>query len=257
MKNLRKKIAVATVLSVSAASLHVPNANAFELDHPSSNIQLLMDSDIKSVPMQIKIPNIDSKTISSALPFITIGLAGLIAVIIHLANNTGSSGTKNPPKVQAAPKSTKVVTPAPPATNAPAPSPKNREENNNESNYVMTENEKLQEMHNQAFIKELNRYRTSKGLKPLQYDPELSRNAYEHSKWMHESGKYIHSISPDYGENIYRIKGEKNLTNYDLAMNAWKKSIGHNENLLYENAEKFGIGHYIVGDWVYATYQFY
>ena len=237
MKNLRKKIAIATIASISVVNLPAPISHAVELDQLSSNSQIVA-SDMKYVPMQIKIPNIDSKTINSILPFITVGLSGLIAVIIYLTNNSGSSYKPN-----------KTVT--------PTPTPEDKQENNNETNNIMTENEKLQDKHNQYFINELNRYRASKGLPPLEYDPEISQSAYRHSKWMHESGQYIHSTNFEYGENIYRIKGTKNLTNYDLAMNVWKKSPGHNANLLSTSATKFGIGHYIIGDWVYATYQFH
>ncbi|GAB3078812.1 CAP domain-containing protein [Corynebacterium aquatimens] len=105
------------------------------------------------------------------------------------------------------------------------------------------------------FMRELNAYRASRGLRPVVEDKNLSNGAYEWSKHMHRTGRFVHATGGNFGENIYHAQGGY-INDPSSAINAWKHSPGHNRNMLDPNARFGGIGFYIRDDKAYATYRF-
>jgi hypothetical protein len=119
----------------------------------------------------------------------------------------------------------------------------------------------------QAFFKWLNDYRASKGLPPLALSPALSRAADAHSRWMADHNCFSHQCSGEadyvqrmwdagypnvatgYGENIF-AGGATAAEAFD----AWKKSTGHNKNMLHSAWRAVGVARAYNGA---ATYGWY
>jgi uncharacterized protein YkwD len=98
----------------------------------------------------------------------------------------------------------------------------------------------------------ISRYRASKGLGPVTVDPTLTAIAAEHARRMATANTMTHQLpgEPAFqrrltdagfipqtaGENV--AAGQKDLA---TVLEAWRKSPGHNANLLLPGATKIGI----------------
>jgi uncharacterized protein YkwD len=98
----------------------------------------------------------------------------------------------------------------------------------------------------------ISRYRASKGLGPVTVDPTLTAIAAEHARRMAAASTMTHQLpgEPAFqrrltdagfipqtaGENV--AAGQKDLA---TVLEAWRKSPGHNANLLLPGATKIGI----------------
>jgi uncharacterized protein YkwD len=98
----------------------------------------------------------------------------------------------------------------------------------------------------------ISRYRASKGLGPVTVDPTLTAIAAEHARRMAAANTMTHQLpgEPAFqrrltdagfipqtaGENV--AAGQKDLA---TVLEAWRKSPGHNANLLLPGATKIGI----------------
>jgi hypothetical protein len=118
------------------------------------------------------------------------------------------------------------------------------------------------------FHKYLNNYRTSRKLKPLRWNDTLWVVAMNHGNYLSENDLFSHQqiarkslfsgVQPGnryefavkskhsiagYGENLYMTSFE-NKNNPDQfafkAFNAWKKSSGHNKNMLFKSLDEHG-----------------
>lgn len=240
-RNLRNAIiAVTTSATIATGAISSPEANAQE------------NTSIAGVVPNVSIPNLDKNFILQTLPFLrTIpNIDGIISMLITQANsfvgqvnasidvaNTSINNAMN-----FVPRSSGNFAPVIP----PAPSG------------GLVSNNELEKQHVQAFVNEINRYRISHGLSAIRYDSNLSRGAYGHSRWMLETGNLKHS-SPlpymVYGENIYKAVGSEIVNNPYASINSWKNSPAHNKIMLAPGAVRYGIGIYIRGDVMYATFQ--
>ena len=122
------------------------------------------------------------------------------------------------------------------------------------------EAEKEKEQIRQEFLEELNKYRRSKGLVPVQYHPQFQAIADLRAKELVEHNYFEH-IRPDMKTSIFDTKaynglidGNKYFINTenlsrlgarataDHTFSLWKASPGHNANLLNPQARLFGLG---------------
>jgi hypothetical protein len=118
------------------------------------------------------------------------------------------------------------------------------------------------------FHKYLNDYRTSRKLKPLRWNDTLWVVAMNHGIYLNENNLFSHQqiarkssfsgVQPDnrynfvvqskqnitgYGENLFMTSFyiQNTPAHYALeAFNAWKKSPGHNKNMLYKAFDEHG-----------------
>lgn len=246
-KNLRNAIIVATASATIATGVVAsPEANAQE------------NTSISGVIPNIVIPNIDKNFILQSLPFLNFvpNIDGILSMAIaqinsfvgqtnasinnaNIAINNANNAVNN--AVNNVPRSSNFNPIVPPAPSG-----------------GLVSNSELETRHVEAFVNEINRYRMSHGLAPIQYDANLSRGAYNHSRWMLETGNLKHS-SPlpyrVYGENIYKAVGSDMVNNPYASINSWKKSPAHNKIMLDPGAVRYGIGICIRGDVMYATFQ--
>lgn len=98
----------------------------------------------------------------------------------------------------------------------------------------------------------INSYRREKGLKPLRLSPELTEAAKNHSRDLAKWDRISHygSDGSNPWERVKRTGYQARLAaenvgtgqiNFDEVMRGWKKSPGHNKNLLMADAEHMGI----------------
>jgi uncharacterized protein YkwD len=108
-------------------------------------------------------------------------------------------------------------------------------------------------------------YRKSRGLPPVTVDPTLTRIAVAHAQRMASADKMAH-VLPGEGSFQQRLAaggfqpsmaaenvaaGQKSLAD---VLESWRKSPGHNANLLLPNVSRIGIALSIARDSRYKTY---
>ena len=114
-------------------------------------------------------------------------------------------------------------------------------------------------------LEELNDYRRSKNLPSLQYDDRLNRASEVHARDIAAAGIISHTGTDGsgHGDRIQRqgyyfsIAGENVATgqlSWDDVFAAWKKSPGHNENLLRNDVSEFGLALVYEPTTTYSTY---
>ncbi len=117
----------------------------------------------------------------------------------------------------------------------------------------------------QRALSDLNAYRVSKGLPALQYDERLNRASEVHARDLATAGIISHTGTDGsgHGDRVQRqgyyfsIAGENVATgqmSWDDAFEAWKKSPGHNENLLRDDVSEFGLALVYEPTTTYSTY---
>ena len=98
----------------------------------------------------------------------------------------------------------------------------------------------------------VNAYRTDQGLPPLRVDTTLNGLAQEHSAAMAKAGKMSHDEFPSRVRRSGRAMCVENVGwNYPTAQRqfeAWRKSSGHNRNMLDRRVDRIGVG--IAGEYV-------
>ena len=98
----------------------------------------------------------------------------------------------------------------------------------------------------------VNAYRTEQGLPPLRVDTTLNALAQEHSAAMAKAGKMSHDEFPSRVRRSGRAMCVENVGwNYPTAQRqfeAWRKSSGHNRNMLDRRVDRMGVG--VAGDYV-------
>ena len=117
----------------------------------------------------------------------------------------------------------------------------------------------------EAAARLISQYRVDHGLKPLKLDPTLMKLAAEHAQRMASMDKMSHSL-PGEGSFSHRIAaggfrasmaaenvaaGQKSLAE---VFEAWRKSPGHNANMLLANVSLMGIALAIQPGGRYHTY---
>lgn len=117
----------------------------------------------------------------------------------------------------------------------------------------------------EAAARLISRYRADHGLKPLKLDPTLMTLAAEHARRMASMDRMSHSL-PGEGAFAQRIAaggfrasmaaenvaaGQKTLSE---VFEAWRKSPGHNANLLLANVSLMGIAVAVQPGGRYHTY---
>ena len=117
-----------------------------------------------------------------------------------------------------------------------------------------------------AFLKLINNYRATKGLKALRLTKTLGAAADHHSVEMATRNYFSHTLAGDvtwsqniknhgYTYNTYR--GENIAAGNSTALatfNQWKNSPGHNANMLSPNFNAIGIGRAYAATSTYKTY---
>ena len=114
-------------------------------------------------------------------------------------------------------------------------------------------------------LADLNAYRQSKGLPTLTYNERLNRASEVHARDLAAAGIISHTGTDGsgHGERVQRqgyyfsIAGENVATgqmNWDDVFDAWKKSPGHNENLLRDDVSEFGLALVYEPTTAYSTY---
>lgn len=114
-------------------------------------------------------------------------------------------------------------------------------------------------------LADLNAYRISKGLPALRYDERLNRASEVHARDLASAGIISHTGTDGsgHGDRVQRqgyyfsIAGENVATgqmNWEDAFDAWKKSPGHNENLLRDDVSEFGLALVYEPTTAYSTY---
>jgi uncharacterized protein YkwD len=114
-------------------------------------------------------------------------------------------------------------------------------------------------------LADLNAYRISKNLPALTYDERLNRASEVHARDLATAGIISHTGTDGsgHGDRVQRqgyyfsIAGENVATgqmSWDDAFEAWKKSPGHNENLLRDDVSEFGLALIYEPTTTYSTY---
>lgn len=114
-------------------------------------------------------------------------------------------------------------------------------------------------------LEDLNNYRVSKGLTPLIYSEKLNRASEVHATDLAQAGIISHTGTDGsgHGDRVQRqgyyfsIAGENVATgqmSWDDVFLAWKKSPGHNENLLRDDVTEFGLALVYEPRTTYSTY---
>jgi uncharacterized protein YkwD len=114
-------------------------------------------------------------------------------------------------------------------------------------------------------LAELNAYRQSKNLPALTYNERLNRASEVHAKDLAQAGIISHTGTDGsgHGDRVQRqgyyfsIAGENVATgqmSWDDVFDAWKKSPGHNENLLRNDVSEFGLALVYEPTTTYSTY---
>jgi len=114
-------------------------------------------------------------------------------------------------------------------------------------------------------LSDLNAYRQSKNLPALIYDERLNRASEVHAQDLAAAGISSHTGTDGsgHGDRIQRqgyyfsISSENIATgqlSWEAAFEAWKKSPGHNENLLRDDVSEFGLALVYEPTTAYSTY---
>lgn len=114
-------------------------------------------------------------------------------------------------------------------------------------------------------LADLNAYRISKDLPALTYDERLNRASKVHARDLASAGIISHTGTDGsgHGDRVQRqgyyfsIAGENVATgqmSWEDAFDAWKKSPGHNENLLRDDVSQFGLALVYDPTTTYSTY---
>lgn len=114
-------------------------------------------------------------------------------------------------------------------------------------------------------LSDLNAYRISKGLTALTYNEKLNKASEVHAQDLASAGIISHTGTDGsgHGDRIQRqgyyfsIAGENVATgqlSWDAAFDGWKKSPGHNENLLRNDVSEFGLALVYEPTTKYSTY---
>lgn len=114
-------------------------------------------------------------------------------------------------------------------------------------------------------LADLNAYRLSKNVSTLIYDERLNRASEVHARDLATAGIISHTGTDGsgHGDRIQRqgyyfsIAGENVATgqmSWDAAFDAWKKSPGHNENMLRDDVSEFGLALVYEPTTTYSTY---
>lgn len=117
----------------------------------------------------------------------------------------------------------------------------------------------------EAAVRLISQYRADRGLKPLKLDPTLMKLAAEHAQRMASMDRMSHSLPGEGGfaqriaaggfrasmaaENV--AAGQKTLSQ---VFEAWRKSPGHNANMLLTNVSLMGIAVAVQPGGRYHTY---
>ena len=100
--------------------------------------------------------------------------------------------------------------------------------------------------------KVVNQYRRQRGARPLQVDSALSALAREHSVAMAKAGRLSHDEFPSrVRRSGYCMCVENVGWNYrtsDAQLDGWRRSLGHDRNLLDVRVTRMGIG--VASDYV-------
>lgn len=114
-------------------------------------------------------------------------------------------------------------------------------------------------------LADLNAYRLSKNVPALIYDERLNRASEVHARDLAAAGIISHTGTDGsgHGDRIQRqgyyfsIAGENVATgqmSWDAVFDAWKKSPGHNENMLRDDVSEFGLALVYEPTTTYSTY---
>lgn len=114
-------------------------------------------------------------------------------------------------------------------------------------------------------LADLNDYRVSYGLVPLRYNEKLNRASEVHATDLAQAGIISHTGTDGsgHGDRVQRqgyyfsIAGENVATgqmSWEDVFTAWKKSPGHNENLLRNDVTEFGLALVYEPTTTYSTY---
>ena len=114
-------------------------------------------------------------------------------------------------------------------------------------------------------LADLNAYRISKNLPALTYDERLNRASEVHARDLASAGIISHTGTDGsgHGDRVQRqgyyfsIAGENVATgqmSWEDVFEAWKKSPGHNENLLRDDVSQFGLALVYEPTTTYSTY---
>ncbi len=114
-------------------------------------------------------------------------------------------------------------------------------------------------------LSDLNAYRISQNLKPLIYNEKLNLASEVHARDLATAGIISHTGTDGsgHGDRVQRqgyyftIAGENVATgqmSWDDVFDAWKKSPGHNENLLRDDVSEFGLALVYEPTTTYSTY---
>lgn len=96
----------------------------------------------------------------------------------------------------------------------------------------------------------LNEYRAGKGLGPVRLDPTLTGMAQHQASAMAAGNKLSHDVGGNFTSRVHAagldsVRAAENLGggyySTQEAFDGWKKSAGHNTNLLMPEATRFGI----------------
>jgi len=114
-------------------------------------------------------------------------------------------------------------------------------------------------------LSDLNAYRVSKGLTALVYNEKLNMASEVHARDIAAAGIISHTGTDGsgHGDRVQRqgyyftIAGENVATgqlSWEDAFDGWKKSPGHNENLLRDDVSEFGLALVYEPTTTYSTY---
>lgn len=114
-------------------------------------------------------------------------------------------------------------------------------------------------------LSDFNAYRASNGLPALTYNEKLNKASEVHVRDLAATGLSSHrgSDGSAHGDRIqlqgyyFSIAGENIATgqlSWDAAFKAWKKSPGHNENMLRDDVSEFGLAFAYAPTTKHATY---
>lgn len=118
--------------------------------------------------------------------------------------------------------------------------------------------------------RQINQERKARGIEPLEYNPDLSNEAQNHSDTMADEKRLFHTnsllstfrgngVKCNYAaENVayaYSL-GRSEAQIADRLVDMWMNSPGHRRNILNDRPDQTGIGVSITGPYVLATQNF-
>lgn len=99
--------------------------------------------------------------------------------------------------------------------------------------------------YSQALLAQINRYRRNNGLNPLRLDPKLAKLARKHSVMMFQNQQTSHNnFDARFQQAESRLCVENVGWNYDVPVqlfDGWRRSSGHNRNMLKNGLNRAGI----------------